>query len=200
MADALSALISEVGVTTPPDRDEVVELSKRARGGDESAVAEIVRRNMPMVIKIAKGCVRRNGDMIELVQVGAIALWKCAKDYDWTRGTSFSTFAWIAVQRAIWQSTRKRKRDGAFESVDSLDAFVGRFSAKDAAGESIAAAVADLPEYDRYVIERRFGLDGDYRQSTLAQLGEELGVSREQVRLIQVRALGRLKERLADLV
>jgi len=200
MADALSALISEVGASVPPDRAEIVELSKRARDGDESAVAEIVRRNMPMVIKIAKGCVCKDGDMIEFVQVGAIALWKCAKEYDWTRGTSFSTLAWIAVQRAIWRSTRKRKRDGAFQNVDSLDGFVGRFTAKDGVAESVAAAVADLPECDRYIVERRFGLDGDYRQSTLSQLGEELGMSHESVRLIQVRALGRLRERLADLV
>lgn len=199
MADALSALIAEVGSKALLDKTEVIELSKRARSGDESAVAEIVQRNMPMVIKIARGCVRKNGDMIELVQVGAIALWKCAKEYDWTRGTSFSTFAWISVQRAIWRSTRKRKRDDVFQCVDSLGSVAGRVP-RHGFREVVASAVAELPESDRYVVERRFGLDGDYKQSTLSQLGEELGMSRENVRLIQVRALGRLKERLADLI
>ena len=197
--DALSALLAEVGGKPILGNSEVIELSKRARAGDESAIAEIVQRNMPMVIRIAKKCVRKNGDMIELVQVGAIALWRCAKEYDWTRGTCFSTFAWIAVQRAMWRSTRKRKRDEMLRGVDSLDGLVGRISMRGGFREEVASAVADLPESDRYVVERRFGLDGDYRQSTLNQLGEEMGMSREGVRLIQVRALTQLRDRLADL-
>ncbi|MEM9305132.1 MAG: sigma-70 family RNA polymerase sigma factor [Pseudomonadota bacterium] len=53
-----------------------------------------------------------------------------------------------------------------------------------------------LPEREREVVERRFGLHGQARQ-TLAQVGEALGVTRERVRQIQLSALTHLREILA---
>jgi RNA polymerase nonessential primary-like sigma factor len=45
----------------------------------------------------------------------------------------------------------------------------------------------------REVVERRFGLHG-YERSTLEQVGQEIGVTRERVRQIQMDALRRLRE------
>lgn len=50
-----------------------------------------------------------------------------------------------------------------------------------------------LPEKQRVVIMRRFGLEHG-EVATLEQLGEELGVTRERVRQIQTEALKRLKK------
>ncbi|HEX5913362.1 MAG TPA: RNA polymerase sigma factor RpoD/SigA [Rubrobacter sp.] len=48
----------------------------------------------------------------------------------------------------------------------------------------LADAVEKLPERHRYVLIKRYGL-GDEETSTLAQLSEELGISRERVRQVQ---------------
>jgi RNA polymerase nonessential primary-like sigma factor len=53
-----------------------------------------------------------------------------------------------------------------------------------------------LSEKQRRVIELRFGLDGSER-ATLEAVGEELGVTRERVRQIQVEAMRRLRRLLA---
>jgi RNA polymerase primary sigma factor len=45
-------------------------------------------------------------------------------------------------------------------------------------------AVNGLPERLRHVLVRRYGLD-DRKRSTLGELAEELGVSRERIRQIQ---------------
>jgi len=45
---------------------------------------------------------------------------------------------------------------------------------------------------ERYVLQRYFGLDGD-EPLTLDQIGEYLGVTRERIRQIKERALGRLR-------
>ena len=50
-----------------------------------------------------------------------------------------------------------------------------------------------LNEKQRAVLEHRFGLNG-YRIATLEEVGDEIGVTRERVRQIQVEALGRLRE------
>jgi RNA polymerase primary sigma factor len=53
--------------------------------------------------------------------------------------------------------------------------------------EELGAAIDRLPERHRRVLVRRYGLDGSKR-ATLAELSEELGISRERVRQIQLGA------------
>jgi RNA polymerase primary sigma factor len=48
----------------------------------------------------------------------------------------------------------------------------------------LAEAVEQLPERHRHVLIKRYGL-GDEQTATLAQLSEELGISRERVRQVQ---------------
>ena len=52
--------------------------------------------------------------------------------------------------------------------------------------------VCELDEKQREVVERRFGLHG-YRRATLEQIGDEIGVTRERVRQIQLDALKNLR-------
>ena len=58
--------------------------------------------------------------------------------------------------------------------------------------ESIAEWLDELPEKQREVLSRRFGLRG-YESSTLEEVGREIGLTRERVRQIQVEALRRLR-------
>lgn len=60
------------------------------------------------------------------------------------------------------------------------------------AGGGIAAWIAQLPERERWVLERRFGLN-DHGVQTLAEVAEQLGLTRERVRQIQAAALKRLR-------
>ena len=55
--------------------------------------------------------------------------------------------------------------------------------------------VWELSDKQRAVVERRFGLHG-YRRATLEQIGNEIGVTRERVRQIQLDALKNLREML----
>ena len=53
--------------------------------------------------------------------------------------------------------------------------------------------LGQLTEKQREVVERRFGLHG-YESATLEQVGNEIGVTRERVRQIQMDALQRLRK------
>ncbi|MGR8998365.1 MAG: RNA polymerase sigma factor RpoS [Gammaproteobacteria bacterium] len=59
--------------------------------------------------------------------------------------------------------------------------------------QNISTWVFELPEKQREVICRRYGICG-YQDATLEQVAQELGVTRERVRQIQMDALKRLKE------
>lgn len=58
---------------------------------------------------------------------------------------------------------------------------------------NLDAWIARLSDKQREVVERRFGLHG-YKISTLEEVGNEIGVTRERVRQIQMDALKRLRE------
>jgi RNA polymerase nonessential primary-like sigma factor len=64
---------------------------------------------------------------------------------------------------------------------------------QDSIKEKIARWIFQLPEKQREVICRRYGLCG-YEGSTLEQVAQELGVTRERVRQIQMDGLKRMKE------
>ena len=59
--------------------------------------------------------------------------------------------------------------------------------------QSIDQWLSDLTDKQREVVVRRFGLRG-HESSTLEEVGQEIGLTRERVRQIQVEALKRLRE------
>jgi RNA polymerase nonessential primary-like sigma factor len=72
------------------------------------------------------------------------------------------------------------------------DAEPSRCAQKEAMNNIVDHWVCELNEKQRAVVERRFGLHG-YRRATLEQIGNEIGVTRERVRQIQLDALKNLR-------
>ena len=68
---------------------------------------------------------------------------------------------------------------------------------KSAVNDIVDHWVCELNDKQRAVVERRFGLHG-YRRATLEQIGEEIGVTRERVRQIQLDAIKNLREMMED--
>lgn len=58
--------------------------------------------------------------------------------------------------------------------------------------ERLGKAIERLPERVRYVLVRRYGLDGR-DPATLAKLGKELGITRERIRQLQIQGEKDLK-------
>jgi RNA polymerase primary sigma factor len=89
---------------------------------------------------------------------------------------------------------------GSGEDASELGEFVEDEGASDTAGEvlgemeraSFHETIEGLPERHRYVLSRRHGLE-ERKLATLAELGEELKVSRERVRQLQREAEQMLK-------
>ena len=68
---------------------------------------------------------------------------------------------------------------------------------EDALKDCIRNLLDTLPKRERYVVERRYGLDGGGCAS-LAEIGLSIGITRERVRQIQSSALRRLRSRALD--
>ncbi|CAA9889529.1 RNA polymerase, sigma S (sigma 38) factor [Candidatus Methylobacter favarea] len=79
------------------------------------------------------------------------------------------------------------------ESISDNQGSAAEILQEEGIKQNITSWVFQLPEKQREVICRRYGLCG-YESSTLEQVAQELNVTRERVRQIQMDALKRLKE------
>ena len=59
--------------------------------------------------------------------------------------------------------------------------------------ERVRAALTELDDKEREIVELRFGLDRDGEMRTLQEIGEALNLSRERIRQIESRAKGKLR-------
>jgi RNA polymerase primary sigma factor len=84
---------------------EEIDLGRRAREGDEMARAELIEKNLRLVIPVAKKYRGMGLPFGDLIQEGNIGLMRAADKFDPEKGFRFSTYAtwWIrqAVQRAV---------------------------------------------------------------------------------------------------
>jgi RNA polymerase sigma factor (sigma-70 family) len=135
------------------------------------------------------------------MQQGWVALLKCAKLRDVNRG-SLSTYAYRAVKHAAY-SAHGRRRDMARSTlIKCLDwqrvvADIRCPEEPCRAAEraeliaEVRKSLAALGERDALILRLRFGLDGSGGM-TLEECGRELGITKERVRQLEMRALRRI--------
>jgi RNA polymerase primary sigma factor len=98
--------------------------------------------------------------------------------------------------------------DASFDDADELS-LADRIADGEAADPALAAEFGDvqtelrqaldlLDERERQVLELRFGLVGD-DDLTLVEVGERLGISRERVRQVEIRAIKKLRFRVRSI-
>ncbi len=96
------------------------------------------------------------------------------------------------IKSSLWDATSLNQPAGSDADSSEIGELVEDERSSDTAGEVIrdletsglGQALQRLPERHRHVLIKRYGL-GDHETATLAELSDELGVSRERVRQLQ---------------
>jgi RNA polymerase primary sigma factor len=166
----------------------------------EALTAQAVQRAMERHDGLVHAFIQRQGGgdipYEEALQAGRIGLWHAVQGYDPTHGTTFSTYAWVAICRQVHRRAEELSRDKevwsqeipAWRVVPDLTEVVEKELTQDV----LHKLVEQLPPRLRQVIIGRYGL-GDQSPCTLKELGQELGLSRERVRQLQQEALAWLR-------
>ena len=166
----------------------------------EPLAAQAVQEAMEQHDGLVHAFIRRQGGgdipYEEALQAGRIGLWRAIQGYDPTRGTAFSTYAWVAVCRHIHHRVKELSRDKAVWMRELPASWIlpdpAQVLERQLVQDALCDLVAGLPERLGQVIVGRYGL-GKRPPCTLKQLGAELGLSGERVRQLQQDALAWLR-------
>jgi RNA polymerase primary sigma factor/RNA polymerase sigma factor len=173
---------------------------------DESVATtnQIIRANLRLVVSIAKRYMRPERDFFELVSDGNMSLIRAAEKFDVSRGNKFSTYAsWALMKnfaRTIPDALRQQDRFSTSHSemfstiADARGDYYEQESVQIQRESQVKRILDQLDERERQLVTSRFGLTRGQEPLTLKQVGSLMGVSKERVRQIQVRAMGKLRE------
>ena len=166
-----------------------------AQSGCQECQEGLIRQHQGLVHAVIGRQWRGEIGYADLVQEGTIALWRAIRGYEPEQGYAFSTYAWVAIERHIWQVVAHWERevgpDRQAEAADPLTLAEERVAASQRAA-ALAAVIKQLPARLGQIVVAAYGLDGEPARS-LAAIGRELGVSGERVRQLRNEALRQLR-------
>ncbi|MCL5282748.1 MAG: sigma-70 family RNA polymerase sigma factor [Planctomycetes bacterium] len=168
----------------------------------------LVEANLRLVVSIAGKHTSNDASFLELVSKGNFALIQAVEEFDYTKGFRFSRRASLDIAKEYAKVSGRSteltpKRAASLATIQrDLRGTTADVSALERTRQSLAEVIREeLDEREQYVILHHFGLLGSSirkNTKTLKQIGDELGLTKERIRQIELTALQKLRQCLSS--
>jgi RNA polymerase sigma factor (sigma-70 family) len=178
--------------------DQIEDLQDQANAVKD----QLINCNMRLVVSIAKRHTGLSENFFELLSDGNMSLIRAVEKFDFSRGNKFSTYATWAIMKNYARSIPEEKRRRERYVTGHEDLFEVAPDTRTDEQECLASAeqnshrVNRLLDYldarERQIIRMRAGLDNS-EGMTLEEIGQQLGITKERVRQLNVRIMNKLR-------
>ncbi len=168
----------------------------------------IIESNLRLVYSLAKRYARLNSqEFDEAICVGNACLVRAVDLFDFRRGLRFSTYAYQAIQTAIFGAYRKEGKVRSKFSAsggEAVESAVGDAGASDLAGlhcvelrEQVIQLMEALDERDRIIVMARFGIDQRHSGVAFHVIAKEVGLSTTRTVQLFHRSIAKMRSLIA---
>lgn len=200
-------------VLPPPlKREEEQKIMLELADGNNEHKDLLVVHNLRLVVYIARKYECPTATTEDLVSIGTIGLMKAVNTFDYTKNIKLATYASRCIENEILMYLRKTgnsKIELSFDEPLSTDWDGNEMTLRDVLGTEpdeisqnieyedekklLRKIVSNLPEKEKNIMNRRFGLNG-YKALTQKQLADELSISQSYISRLEKRIISNLRK------